>query len=159
MIARLYDECQVPVLLLCTKDLVERIRKDNDQDHGQMYSRLGWVCDLTRDHDKTPGGKKGLFTVADIRRLYETDKIKFHPDAQAYLQDVANSLGQGSLRSCDRIVRWAIAIERHVKDLGQNDSMTLTAAVLHKAEEDSKHDRFMLDDMRSRMPSRIAAVG
>ena len=148
-----HDECGVPILFLCTKDLVDRIRRDNDEDHGQMYSRFAYVCDLTRGRDKTGTGKKPLFTVAEIRALFETDKVKLHPGAQAYLMDVANTLGYGSLRRCRSIMEWAIAIERYAKRLGPNDRVTITATVLRKAETEPMADGSMLDDINShRMP-------
>lgn len=154
----LYDQCKVPVLLLCTKDLLERLRKDSDEDHGQLFSRLGWTCELTRGHDKHPHGSKPLFTVSEIRKLFENEKVKLHPDAQAYLQDVANMLGHGSLRSCERIIRWAVAIERSVKGLGPQELVVLTAACLRKAETESKDDKWMMDDMeRRRVPDAASA--
>lgn len=154
----LYDECEIPILLLATKDLVDRVRRDSDEDHGQLYSRIGWTCDLVRGKDKTPGGKSPLFTVAEIRKIFESDKVKLHPDAQGYLQDVANMLGQGSLRSCERILRWAVQIERHVRNLSHTDGVTINAPCLRKAESESKDDRGMLDDMEVRSRTAAAAT-
>ncbi len=152
----IYDECNVPMLLLCTKDLVERIRRDNDEDHGQLYSRFSFIYDLTKGYDKAPGGKKPLFSIAEIRKLFEQDKVKFHPDGLQYLQDVANMLGQGSLRACGNIVKWGIAIERAAKKIKPGGMVTLGEAVLRKAETDTKYDKSMQYDMTTRKP--VAAV-
>ena len=149
----LYDECRVPILLLCTKDLLERIRRDNDEDHGQLYSRFGYVCDLTIGRDKIPGGKNPLFTVSEIRRLFESDTVRLLPEGRAYLQDMANTLGQGSLRRCRDIVTWAVQIERSAKNLPPDSPVTLGEAVLHKAETDPRADRSMLEDISSRRVS------
>lgn len=146
----LFDECHIPILLLCTKDLLERIRRDNDEDHGQLYSRFGYVCDLTMGRDKMPGGKNPLFTINEIRRLFESDQVRLLPDGQAYLQDVANTLGQGSLRRCRDIVAWAIQIERLAKSLPDDARMTLGEAVLRKAEIEPRPDQAMQDDIRGR---------
>ena len=145
-----YDECEVPILMLATKDLVDRLRRDADEDHGQMYSRIGWTCDLVGGRDKVPGGKNPLFSVAEIRKIFESEKIKLHVDAQAFLQDVANHLGFGSLRSCERILFWAVNIERHVRGLTPSDPVAISAACLSRAERASKDDRGMLSDVEVR---------
>lgn len=142
-----FDRCGVPILFLCTKDLVDRIRCDADEDHGQLYSRFGYICDLTRGCDKTPGGKNPRFSVSEIRAILETDKVRLHTGAQSYLQDVANMMGQGSLRRCKRIMRWAVAIERRKANLGPNDRVVITEAAVKKADMESMPDRAMQDDI------------
>ena len=146
----IFDECSVPILLMCTKDLLDRIRKDADEDHGQLYSRCEYICDLTAGRDKVPGGNKPLFSISEIRKLFASDKVRLLPEAQQYLQDVANMLGQGSLRRCRGIVKWAVTIERTIKGLSPDDSMTISAALLRKAETEPRADRSMLDDIDSR---------
>ena len=155
----IHDECGVPILLLCTKDLLDRIRAENDEEHGQLYSRFNFVCDLTRGRDKMPGGKAPLFTLSEIRKLFESDKVRLVPDAQAYLMDVANMLGHGSLRRCRGILRWAIGIERMLKGLSPEERVTLTAAVLERAETEPRADRSMLADIAARRPPAVAAAG
>lgn len=146
----IFDNCGVPILMLATKDLLDRIREDSDEDHGQLYSRVGYVCDLTHGFDKVPGGKQPLFTVGEIRRLFERGKVRLAADGRQFLQDVANTLGQGSLRRCRDILRWAEGIERAIKHLGPDQVVTLGAAVLYKAETEPRLDRSMLDDINSR---------
>ncbi len=145
-----HDECGVPILFLCTIDLIERIRRDSDQDHGQLYSRFGYIRDVTKGYDKMPGGRNPLFTVGEIRRLFEAGNIKLHLDAQAYLQDVANMLGHGSLRRCAGLMKIAVPVERAQRNLGPTSTVTITAALLRKLESELMHDPGMLEDIRSR---------
>jgi hypothetical protein len=145
-----YDECQVPMLWLCTKDLVDRIRQDSDEDHGQLYRRIGLTSDLVRGKDKVPGGKHPLFTLSEIRQLYEADKVRLAPDAQAYLQDVANMLGQGSLARCEQYVAIGLELERAVAGLSVDAVVTLTADALRRAESDVTDDPGMIEDMKIR---------
>lgn len=154
----IFDECGVPILLLCTKDLVDRIRNDADEDHGQLYSRFGHTFDLTRGRDKTPGGRNPLFSIAEIRKMFASDKVRLLPDAQQYLKDVANMLGQGSLRRCRGIIQWAIPIARGLKQLDPDVPVTIGADLLRKAETQPRSDRSMLEDIESRRPA-VAASG
>jgi len=147
----IYDECRVPILLLCTKDLLERIREDSDEDHGQFISRVGWVCELTRGYDKMPGGKRPLFTTSDIRKLFENEQIKLKPDGIAYLQDIANHLGRGSLRSCENLLPFAVAVERAVRGIPVGKPVSIGAAVLRKVELESSADNSMLCDLEVRV--------
>ena len=147
----LHDECgQLPILLVCTKDLRDRIRKDNDEDHGQLYSRFGYVCDLVKGKDKVPGGRSPLHTIDQIRRMFEADAVRLAPDGARYLLDVANTLGQGSLRLCRDLMRWAVPLERRVRKLGPRQRVTITAQVLRAAEAKTRDDDSMLDDMAYR---------
>ena len=152
-----YDECQVPMLWLCTKDLVDRIRQDSDEDHGQLYRRIGLTTDLVRGKDKVPGGKHPLFTLSEIRQLFESDKVKLHTEAQAFLQDVANMLGQGSLARCEQYVAIGLEVERGIRGLGIDLMVTLTVEALRKAEADLTDDPGMIEDMKIRT-RRIAAT-
>lgn len=146
-----HDETGVPILFLCTKDLVDRIRRDSDGDHGQMYSRFGYVCDLVHGYDKVPGGSHPLFSVADIRNLFAIGQVRLLPDATAFLQDLASMLGHGSLRRCKWVMRWAVAIERAYRGLGPRDVVEVSAALLRKAELEPMRDDAMLADIESRL--------
>ncbi len=151
-----YDECKVPMLWLCTKDLVDRIRQDSDEDHGQLYRRIGLTTDLVRGKDKAPGGKHPLFTLDEIRKLFESENVRLAHDAQAYLQDVANMLGQGSLARCEQYLEIGLEVERAVRGLGLDDPVTITAAALRKAEAEVTDDPGMIEDMKLRT-TKIAA--
>lgn len=146
-----HDECHVPILLLATKDLMQRLENDKDEDHGQLFSRIALFVDIVGDADRVPGGKKPLFTIPEIKRLYESDKVRLTPDAQRYLQSVANMLGHGSLRRCDWIVKWAIALERRFSNLGPEDRVTLDSDALEKAERDAMKEKGMIRDIDHRI--------
>jgi len=145
-----YDETNVPMLLLCTVDLLERIRKDADEDHGQLYSRFGHTCDLTKECDKEPGGKHPLFTYKQIRALFESDVVRLANDAVAHLWQIANHLGFGSLRTCVELMRWAVAVERVTSQAGPRGKVTISAALLRKVEQEAKADATLEQDMRLR---------
>ena len=106
--------------------------------------------DVTRGYDKVPGGKRPLFTVSEIRKLFESDKVRLHPEAQAFLQDVANELGFGSLRRCKAILAWGLMIERATKGLERDASVQVTGALLVRAERDSFSDQAMIADIEAR---------
>ncbi|MCO6436516.1 MAG: AAA family ATPase [Phycisphaerae bacterium] len=155
----LYDECHVPIVLLATKDLVRRLEEDKDEDHGQLFSRFAMFLELTRGADKTPGSRKPLFSIADIRRIYESDKVRLLPDGQRYLQDVANMLGHGSLRRCDWIVKWAVSLVRRRDNLGPEDRVNLDAEALRSAEKGAMRDDAMTADIDHRERIRTAVAG
>lgn len=143
-----YDLCAVPVLLLCTKDLVDRIRRDADPDHGQLYSRIDYVCDLWARAGEAPGRGQRLFSISDILKLWQTDAVRIAPDAQAYLLDLANRPGFGSLRSCGNLLRWA---ERALRAKhGAEAKITITAELLLHIEREQKPDWSMRSDMEAR---------
>lgn len=144
-----FDHTQCPMLFLCTVDLVDRIRRDNDEDHGQIYRRFGYVRDLAASADREDGGRgvEKLFSVAEIREIFEEPKVKLHPDAQAYLLHRANMLGHGSLGLCANLMKIAVPIERAHRKVGPDATVTITAALLQKIDRDYKHDRRMRSDM------------
>ena len=151
-----YDETGVPLLLLCTIDLWDRIRRDGDEDHGQMLSRIGMCVTLGGSDLQSGDANSKLFGRDEIKRLFEAPKVKLHPDAIEYLHDVANALGQGSLRRCRELMKWAVAIARRKAGAG-DAAVTITAALLEQVEAqymDSQSGRQMLRERRI-----IAAAG
>ena len=95
----------MPVLLIATRDLHDRILKNADPDHGQLYSRFDITHHLTEGRDMYSGKGKALYTVDDIRALYNEPPVKLSPDGVQYLHEVANMLGYGSLRRCKILLR------------------------------------------------------
>ncbi len=142
-----FDHTHCPMLFMATVDLVERIRRDNDEDHGQIYRRFGYVRALAGELDQSGGARKALFTIAEIRALFESDTVKLHPDAQAYLHSRANMLGHGSLGLCDNLMKVAIEAERALRGVGPDERITITAALLHRIDRDHKHDHRLRADM------------
>ena len=108
----IHDTTACPMLLLATKDLHDRIVQDADPDHGQVYSRFGVVVHLALGHDMGSGGKP-LYSIDDIRALYNEPQLRLATDAARYLTDLSNRLGEGSLRRCKALVVNAARRARH----------------------------------------------
>jgi len=122
-----HDHTGCPVLCLATKDLYDRIQRTATPDAGQIKSRFDISLCLTQGvGDQPDGKKKRLFSVEDIRKLYEITPIRLSKDAVHYLVDVANLIGFGSLRRCGMLV--VNAARRARKRLGVEDGdVTITA--------------------------------
>jgi DNA transposition AAA+ family ATPase len=135
-----YDLTGVPILLIATMDLYDRIRRASDPDHGQLYSRFAIFYNLTEGAGEA-GGKQ-LFTAAEIRELYNDPTIKLSLDAAQYLTDLANELGMGSLRRCENVLRVAARRARKAHNVAPNDRVTVTAADLQWAERKFRHVGF-----------------
>ena len=121
-----HDCTGCPFMLLGTRDLLERIQRNVGPDHGQLYSRFDIVTHVTQGCDVYNGGK-ALFTVDEIRQLYQVTPIKLAGDAAHYLRDVANHLGSGSLRRCKILLRNAARRARKRQKLGDDDRVTVLA--------------------------------
>ncbi len=129
----IHDTTGVPILLLATKDLHDRIMATCGPDHGQQYSRFDIVHHLSQGKDAYAGGKP-LFSVAEIKELYDLIPIRLAADAARYLQDVANQLGRGSLRRCKILLRNAVRRARKRLGLSDEDKVTVTASDLEWVE-------------------------
>jgi len=129
----IHDTTGVPVLLLATKDLYDRIIKNADPDHGQLYSRFDVIHHLTEGHDIYAGGK-ALHTPQHIRDLYNELPIKLADDAARYLLEVANMLGYGSLRRCKSLLRNAARLARKRQGLSEGEKVTVLAVDLERTE-------------------------
>jgi hypothetical protein len=121
-----HDSTGVPILLIGVKDLHDRITRGVDADHGQMYSRFDIIQHLSQGRDQYSGGKP-LFSVAEIKQLYQQPPIRLSPDAIDYLQGVANMLGHGSLRRCKTLLANAVRRARKRQNLTEEDRVTVTA--------------------------------
>lgn len=126
----LHDCTGVPVLLVATRDLSDRITRNADPDHGQLYSRVDIMYPLTKGYDIHSGGKP-LHSIDDIRKLYNQPMLKLSRDAETYLQDVANTLGQGSLRRCKRLIQNAARRARKRQGKDADERIMVTADDLH----------------------------
>lgn len=126
LLREIHDATGVPILLLAVQDLKDRIEASADPDHGQLYSRFEITHPLTEGRDVGTGGKP-LYSVKDIRALYQMPPIRLSSDAARYLQDVANDLGHGSLRRCKTLLRNAARRARKRQGLDVEDTVTVTA--------------------------------
>ena len=125
----IHDHTGIPILLIATRDLHDRIVKDTDPDHGQLYSRFDVIHHLTEGYDVSSGGKV-LHTTEQIRELYTDPPIRLSTDATRYLQGVANDLGRGSLRRCKMLVRNAARRARKRQALSEGNKVTITGVDL-----------------------------
>lgn len=130
----IHDATGAPFLLIATKDLHDRITRDTDPDHGQLYSRFDVIHHLTEGFDMYQPQGKPLFTVADIKALYDVFPVRLSQDATHYLQGLANVLGYGSLRRCRMLVQNAIRRARNRRGVTDDEKVTITAADLEWVE-------------------------
>ncbi len=122
----IYDSTGVPILLSATKDLHERIQRSLRPDQGQLYSRFDVVRDVIQGRDEFAGGKR-LFTLQEIKELYNVLPIRLAADAAHYLLAIANHLGHGSLRRCKILLRNAARRARKRQNRGADAPVTVTA--------------------------------
>ena len=66
-------------------------------------------------------------TVDEIRQLYQVTPIKLAGDAAHYLRDIANHLGNGSLRRCKILLRNAVRRARKRQSIGDDERVTVLA--------------------------------
>lgn len=152
----IHDTTGVPMLLLATRDLHDRILKDADPDHGQLYSRFGVMHHLSEANDVYGGQGKALYSVADIKALYDEPPVRLSKDATEYLHGVANNLGYGSLRRCKELVQSGARRARKRQGLEDGDKVTVTAADLEFAEtrmRSTQSDRQAVADRRRQAAS------
>lgn len=147
----IHDSSGVPILLIATRDLHDRIVENADPDHGQLYSRFDVVHHLTQGHDVYSGGR-ALYTLADIKALYNEPPVRLSSDGVCYLQDVANMLGYGSLRRCKMLLQNAVRRARKRQGLEDHTKVTVTAADLewveHRLRQEVGEQQTMKDRRR-----------
>jgi len=155
-----HDTTGVPILLFATADLHDRLMRTIGPDHGQLYSRYDVIHHLTEGKDVYAGGKP-LFSIDEIRKLYDRLPIKLSTDAMKYLQDVANCIGNGSLRRCKALLRNAARRARKRLGVDDGDKVTVAAQDLEWVENKlrqthAEHDRVTI---RRQTSARTAATG
>jgi len=126
VLREIHDDTGCPILLLATKDLRDRVERTAQPDAGQIHSRFDVIRDVVQGHSAESGGKK-YFTIEQIRKLYEKPPIRLAADAAAYLLDVANLLGWGSLRRCRVLVMNGARRARKRQSLSEDDVVTIAA--------------------------------
>ncbi len=72
-------------------------------------------------------GGKPVVSLDDIVKLYHRGKVKLSNDAKHYLFDLANKLGDGSLRRCKLLVMNAVRRARKRQELGPDAPVTIMA--------------------------------
>ena len=104
------DQAQCSVLLVGTIDLKDRVATDDEDELGQISSRVGLRVNLAPElagsFTGAAGRSRACFTVSDIRKLFRRSKLKLHPDAVRLLCEIANRQ-RGTLRRVCRLFDWA----------------------------------------------------
>jgi len=152
----IFDIAGVPILLLATKDLQHRIERDADPDYGQLYSRIDVVYPLTEGRDIFGGeDDKPLFTMDDIRKLYDQPPVRLAKGVTDYLFRVVNQLGRGCLRRGKRLVVAAAIRARNRKNLADNEQVTIGIEDLQWVEHKLRPSAYEQDAVAHRQ--RVAA--
>jgi len=138
----IHDETGCPMFLICTKDLWDRVQSD-DEDHGQMRRRIGLAINLTGVAGGSQDNARKIFSVDEIRRIYESSHIRLTSSAVDYLADVANLIGYGSLGRCDQLVDCAVAKARRKAGCGPQARVTIDAALLAEWDRKTMRDGIM----------------
>lgn len=99
----LHDECGIPMVLAGTAQL-EKAVSDTDIWYGQFSSRTALRCDLIEHWNPDSRHKKPLFSVEEIRKVFQSDKVRLTDDGALMLMKVANCMGIGCLRLCRQVV-------------------------------------------------------
>ncbi len=153
----IHDSTNIPILLVATRDLHDRIEKNADPDHGQLYSRIDISFPLTQGYDVCDGGRR-LFTVENIKKLYnEDDSLKLTTDAAEYLMHIANDLGRGSLRKCKNVLRNALRYSRKRQDKKTDQRVTVCANDIEYVELRLRRESYEQQRVKDRAPKRKSA--
>jgi DNA transposition AAA+ family ATPase len=96
-----------PLILAGNRDLMNRVMQPKTrrgcESLDQFTSRLMAILDLDEmAADKDGGG--GLYTVDDIRKLYEYGGVRITKDGVKMLQQICRSERSGRLRTCSQVI-------------------------------------------------------
>jgi DNA transposition AAA+ family ATPase len=150
----LHDECGVSILLVGTVSAHKRITDDDDIQFGQLSSRVGLRCNLAPEVFEAAGRTqtRKLFTVNDIRKIFQQGKVRLHADAVDLLCRTANT-SIGHLRRVDRLVQWGSAFARKRYNAGPASTVTVLAVDVYEASRVVEGD-----DLRQAMPAEVGQV-
>lgn len=129
LLMNLHDEAELPILLVGTVRVRERVSSDEDPHFGQLSSRVGIRCNLLPEAfvPSRGGQPKEWVSAEQLRKIFERGKVKFHGDALRMLCQIANT-EIGYLRRAARLTRWAEQLA--LKTTGQP---TITSGILSQA--------------------------
>ena len=102
--------------------------------------------------------ERALYTLQDIRALYDDPPIRLSMDAARYLQDVANQLGHGSLRRCGILVRNAARRARKRSGVSDTETVTVTADDLEWVETRLRQETTELNAVKDRRRRAAGAI-
>lgn len=127
IIMSLHDVAKIPIMIIGTHLVLQKLQHDADPLRGQMSSRIGLRVELVKEVTSPKRGRSAEWCTADdIRKLYEAGRVRLHPRAVSRLKDVAN-YEIGHLRRTERYVRYALA------QLPREGTVTITPEILERA--------------------------
>lgn len=105
VIRDIHDGAGNPFVLAGTRRLRE-MTTSRDRFFGQFNRRIVARCDVTEIASRT-NNPRPLFTVEDIRKVFESAKLRLTSDAHQFLTDLANIPDEGALGLCEKVVMIA----------------------------------------------------
>lgn len=131
-------KCKCPLILSGNKDLLSTIMQSTER-HGyesldQFTSRLVYILNLDKlaEEKDTRGGKPeedaGLYTVEDIRKLYEYGGIRLTSDGITTLRKICKTPRSGRLRTCTHVIE-ALHTSGLAIEAGKIDSNLILDAI------------------------------
>jgi hypothetical protein len=150
VLADLFDATGAPQLWCGTSDIVAYLQRG--QAHGedslaQIRRRIGVsrdLCERTRPGNGGPG--EPLYSLDEVRQVFNRGKMRMTPDAIRYLWQLANASDSGALGAATNLVKMANTIYRHTAD-------TLTADMLKTAHQMLvSRDNFMVAEQSMQEP-------
>lgn len=113
----LHDDTECPMVWVGMSNIADYIQmgKTKFEPLDQIFSRVKYWLNL-RDVANQSDGGPGLYTVEDIRKWINAQKIRVTEDAIRYLQMLANTPGMGGLRTCDGLIRIAVRLATRLGD-------------------------------------------
>jgi DNA transposition AAA+ family ATPase len=109
----LHDDTGCPMLWAGMTNIATYIQsgKTRFEPLDQIFSRIGFWLNLSEQAQaKGLDGGGCLFSVEDIRKWLNGQKIRVTDDGVRYLQMLANTPGVGGLRACYRLLQIAIGL-------------------------------------------------
>ena len=101
LIRDLADECGIPILLLGTDRVRQRVESTRmgiaNMLDDQFSRRVCWVADLLRGADGRGGKARPIYSIAEIVEIFKSDKVRLTDDGAEFLCAVACTVGIGML--------------------------------------------------------------
>lgn len=122
-------KCRCPLILAGNQDLLKTVMQPTTrrgyESLDQFTSRLMCILNLDEIASTRDGG---LYTVEDIRKLYEYGGIRVTSDAVATLRKICRTPRSGRLRTCSHIIA-ALHTARITEETGNINTELIEAAI------------------------------
>jgi hypothetical protein len=129
VLREVWDKTRVSIVLAGTPSLYETMtsRRVGTHQHeimDQLFSRVGMYRDMTELENPETGTPERVSTIADVRKIFARGQVSLARDAASFLCKLANTPGEGGLRTCAGLVQLVV-------DLWPGEQVT--AALLRNA--------------------------